>query len=97
MLNPRQTRHLRALAHPLKPVVWVGKTGITDALVAKVEVELDNHELIKVKILKESPVELHDAARDIGDRSRADVAQIIGHTIVLYRRRAEKPAIKLPD
>ena len=95
-LTPKQRRALRALAHHLDPVVQVGVGGVTPALVAKVEAELENHELIKVKVSKDSPVGTEAAAAIVIDGTNARLAQIIGRTLVLYRARKEKPAIKLP-
>ena len=95
-LNSKQRAHLRALAHHLDAVVLVGSAGITDAIVAKVDAELENHELIKVKVGKESPVGKDDAAAQLVEKTGAALAQIIGRTIVLYRRRKKNPEIKLP-
>ena len=49
LTNP-QLRYLRGLAHDLNPVIMVGNKGVTDALVAELEVALDHHELVKVRI-----------------------------------------------
>lgn len=95
-LTAKQRRHLRALAHHLKPVVQVGTSGVSDALLLKVEDELENHELIKVKVSKESPVGAAEAGAIFVERTRAGLAQIIGKTLILYRPRKEKPTIRLP-
>jgi RNA-binding protein len=96
-LTSKQSRHLRALAHHLKPVVQVGTAGLTEPLMAKVAEELDNHELIKVKVAKESPIDVGSAAVALATATGAGVPQIIGRTVVLYRARAKDPAIALPD
>jgi RNA-binding protein len=95
-LTPKQRQYLRALAHHLKPVVLVGAAGLSEAVLAKVGAELDNHELIKVKVAKEAPVDVGRGAGELAERTRSEVAQIIGRTVVLYRARAEKPTIVLP-
>jgi RNA-binding protein len=95
-LTSKQARHLRALAHHLDPVVMVGDRGVTDAVVAKVDVELDNHELIKVRI-HDDREGVRAAAAELAERTGAELAQIIGKIAVLYRRRKKKPAIRLPD
>lgn len=94
-LTTKQKRHLRALAHHLNPVVQVGKTGLTDAVVAKVDAELEVHELIKVKVAKEAPTDVDTAAEALAARTKSGLAQVIGRTMVLYRRRKEKPEIQL--
>ena len=48
-LSERQKRHLRGLAHALKPVIRIGNPGLTDAVVRETARALQDHELIKVK------------------------------------------------
>jgi len=96
-LTGKAARHLRSLTHHLDPIVAIGAAGITDAVVKKVGVELENHELIKVKVFENSPVSAKEAAPVLSERTGADVAQVIGRIVVLYKRRAEKPAIVLPE
>lgn len=95
-LDGKQRRALRALAHPLKAVLQVGHQGVTEGVIAAVGVELELRELIKVKIAKEAPVGVDEAAEALAAATKSDVAQVIGKTVVLYRRRVKKPAIKLP-
>jgi RNA-binding protein len=93
-----QRRHLRALAHPLRPVVMVGKDGLSDAVVAKAEAELVAHELIKIRFLsrKESKKEL---LGELAERTRAELVGVVGHVGILYRqnREPEKRKIKVPS
>ena len=94
-LTNKQRAHLRGLAHPLKATVQIGNAGVSSAVVAKVVEELEHHELIKVKI-GDSGVTAKDAAVILADQAAAAVVQVIGKVVVLYKRRPEKPAIKLP-
>ncbi len=94
-LSSKQTRHLRSLAHHLSPVVMVGDRGVTPAVIHKVDVELDNHELIKVRVAQDREG-VRETAAALSSSARADVAQIIGKIVVLYRRRVKKPVIRLP-
>ena len=96
-LSTKQQRHLRALAHHLSAVVQVGTAGVTEALIAKVDVELENHELVKVKVSKDAPEKVNASAEAIRVATSAGLAQVIGHTMVLYRPRKKKPSIKLPE
>lgn len=95
-LTSKQRRFLRALAHPLKPAVLVGKEGVTEALVEKVSIELERHELIKVKFTDSSDVDAREGGAPLAEATKAGLAQVIGRTAVLYRRRSKKPDIKLP-
>jgi len=87
---------LRSLAHPLKPVVQIGHQGLTTGVVAALDVALERHELIKVKIAGDAEVEPEEVAPEIERATHAQLAQLIGHTLVLYRRREREPKIQLP-
>jgi RNA-binding protein len=95
-LTGKQRRHLRALAHPLRPLIQIGKDGVSDALVAATDQALLDHELIKVKVGENAGIERHEAADALAARTHSHVAQVLGNTVVLYKRRAEEPAIELP-
>ena len=96
-LTGKQRRYLRGLAHHLDPVVSVGKEGVTDAVVNKLEVELEARELLKVKVGQNAPESVKDTAAALAERSNSAVAQTLGRTAVLYRRRKEDPEIRLPN
>jgi len=89
-------RHLRALGHDLEPVVMIGKEGITESLVKAASAALLTHELIKVKVQSEAPVDRKEAAASLAEAADAVLAQVLGRTFLLYRRHPKKPKIKLP-
>ena len=91
-----QRKELRKLAHHLEPLVWVGKDGLSDDVVAATVEALDSHELIKVKLLALKE-QRKAVARDLADRTDCVLAGVIGHVIVLYREHPdeEKRTIKL--
>ncbi len=95
-LTGKQKSHLRSLAHPLKPVVQIGHQGLTAGVVAALEAALERHELIKVKVSGEAEVEAAELAPAIEKATHSQLAQIIGRTLVVYRRRDENPKIVLP-
>lgn len=95
-ITPTQKRHLRGLAHPLKPVVLMGAKGLTDAVLAEIDLALEHHELIKVKVTAEDREAREATIAEIARRTHAALVQRLGHTATLYRRNAEKPAIVLP-
>jgi RNA-binding protein len=95
-LTGKQKSFLRSLAHKLKPVVQVGHQGATEGVLAAVEVALERHELIKVKVSGESEADVIEVAPALEQGTHSQVAQIIGHTVVLYRRREKDPKIVLP-
>ena len=96
-LTSRQRAHLKSLAHSLKPILQIGKDGVTDALVRSIEDAFHTRELFKVRVLDSAPAD----ARELGDMiagaiDNAHVVQVIGRTIVLYRPDPEAPDIRLP-
>jgi len=95
-LTGKQRRHLRALAHKIRPTVQVGKGGIDDGLVAAVDQALGDHELIKVKLGEHAGVDRHDAAEQLAQKTKSEVAQVLGNIVILYRADPEKPEIVLP-
>ena len=95
MLTGKQKRYLRALGHNLKPVVLVGKGDVSEALIAETGAAIQAHELIKVKLLESCLLERTEVAEILADACHADVAQILGRTVLLYRQ-AKEPKIVLP-
>ena len=98
-LTGKQRRHLRALGHALRPIVQVGREGASDEVVAACDSALGDHELIKVKIGQGTDDGRHDIADALAQGASAEVAQVLGKTILLYRARPaddERPRIKLP-
>ena len=96
MLTGKQRRHLRALGHKLEIVVHVGKAGLDDGIIAAVNQALTDHELIKLKIGDAAGLDRHEAAEALATKTKSQVAQVLGYTVLLYRRHPQKPVIVLP-
>lgn len=88
-MNTTDKKKLKAQAHALKPVVMIGQAGLTDAVLAEIELALDSHELIKVKIRAEREERQHISA-EISRRTGAELIQTIGQIAVLYRLNPNK-------
>lgn len=95
-LNGGQIRYLRGLGHHLDPVVHVGKEGVSETLVKAAKEALLAHELVKVKVLQECPIDRKEVGPALAEQSEAALVQILGRTILLYRRHPNKPKITLP-
>lgn len=95
-LTSSQRKRLRSLAHHLKPVLQVGKGGLGESFLAAVDEALESHELIKIRFLV-GKSDKETLAREISRRTGSEVAGLIGHTLILYRRQAdpEKRRIRL--
>lgn len=93
-LTSSQRKSLRSQAHHLKPLVLVGKQGLTDTLVKSVDVNLDAHELIKVRF-NEHKDEKKEIAAAIAERTESQLAGLIGHVAILYRQHKEPEKRKI--
>lgn len=94
-LSNKQKQYLKGLAHGMKPVVLLGSNGLTEGVLAEIEIALNHHELIKVKAAsedREAKALIMDA---IVRETKAVKVQTIGHTLVLYRP-SEEQKITLP-
>lgn len=94
-LSSKQRAALRARAHELNPVVQIGHAGLGPAVVQQVDHALRDHELIKVKLARECPLTLDEAALALAPATSASVVQRIGRILVLFRRNPKKPKVKL--
>jgi RNA-binding protein len=98
-LSSQQNKYLRGLAHKLKPLVFIGKYGLTEEVLASVNAALAKHELIKVKFVEHKD---RDAKREIVEsicrHTRCYKAGTIGHMAIFYRRarKVSQRKIKLP-
>jgi RNA-binding protein len=84
-------RALRAAGHHLSPVVQVGKEGFTAAVVAQLDEALLAHELVKVKVGTEAPEDRFEVAAALAGLPGAHVAQVLGRTMLVYRKHPQKP------
>jgi RNA-binding protein len=96
VLTAKQRQFLRGLAHPLAPIVRIGKAGVTASVVAETKKSLHAHELIKVRLDIDEPKERKSAADQLASETDSQLAGTIGKTAILYRERDEEPEIKLP-
>ena len=95
-LTARQRAALRSLAHPLKPMMHVGKEGVTPTLLDTLATAFNTRELLKLKVLGSAPEDARESAERIGSHlDDVHVVQVIGRTVVLYRRHPTEPEIKL--
>jgi RNA-binding protein len=95
-LTEKQRRHLKGLAHPLKPIILMGNSGLTDAVVAETLRALADHELIKVR-LPGTDREARDAALlGLAERTLSTMVTRIGHVAVLFKPKDKLSRIMLP-
>ncbi|CAG7634913.1 ribosome assembly RNA-binding protein YhbY [Paenibacillus allorhizosphaerae] len=96
MLTGKQKRHLRSMAHHLNPIFQVGKGGVNDHLIRHINEAIEVRELIKVSILNNNMDDRNEVAQQLADGAEAELVQVIGKTIVLYKESRDHKTIELP-
>ena len=93
-----QKQHLRSMAHHLKPVVQIGKNGLSDAFIAQVNKALDDHELIKVKF-QNFKDEKDALTAELLEKTQSEFIGALGNVLILYRQQKdkEKRLIEIPQ
>jgi RNA-binding protein len=95
-VSSTQRRYLRSLAHALKPVILVGAKGVTPALLAELEIALEHHELLKVKVAAGDRDERDAWIGEIVAGADAALIQRVGNIATVFRARKKNPGIVLP-
>ena len=95
-LTEKQRKHLRGLGHVLKPIVFIGRGGASDAVAAETVLALTDHELIKVRVTGMERDARDEALASLATRTGSEMVGRIGHVAILYRANPEKPRIVLP-
>ncbi|CAG7639882.1 RNA-binding protein YhbY [Paenibacillus solanacearum] len=96
MLTGKQKRYLRSMAHHLNPIFQVGKGGVNDHLIRHIKEAIEVRELMKVSILNNNMDDRNEVAQQLADGADAELVQIIGKTIVLYKESKDHKTIELP-
>jgi len=96
-ITEKQKRWLKKQVHHLKPVVTVGQAGVTEPVLAEIEIALDHHELVKVKVNASDRDERDTAVQMIAERTGSDLITRIGNTAAFFRTNPKKKApMRLP-
>lgn len=95
-LDNKQKQFLRAHAHHLNPVVLLGQHGLTEAVMAEIELALTIHELIKVRVPGQDREDKKTIITEIVETTGAELVQTVGHIAILYRPHPEEPRLELP-
>ena len=96
VLSSHQKRYLRGLAHDLRPVILMGAKGVGEALLAELDLALEHHELVKVRLAAEDRDARDALVVLLVERSKAALVQRIGNVACLYRPNSDNPQIALP-
>ncbi|MBV1911351.1 MAG: ribosome assembly RNA-binding protein YhbY [Kangiellaceae bacterium] len=94
-LKNSQVKHLKGLAHALKPVVMIGDKGLTEAVVEEIKIALDAHELIKINIRTDGKAERELMIDKIIKKTKSATVQTIGGKLVIFKPNKD-PKIAIP-
>ena len=95
-LTNNQKKYLRSIANDLKPFVMIGQHGLSESVIAEIDTTMSKHELIKIKLRVEDRDEKQKIIEKILEFSHAEIVQVIGGVIVIYRPFEDNPDIILP-
>ena len=95
MLTSADKKTLKGIANTLETKYQLGKSGITDTSVDMFDKALTAHELIKIDVMKNVTTEIMELALDLSSKLKAEVVNVIGRTILLYRKNPKNPKIKV--
>ncbi|MFC7681453.1 ribosome assembly RNA-binding protein YhbY [Paenibacillus sp. GCM10028914] len=96
MLTGKQKRYLRSMAHHLDPIFQVGKGGSNDHLIRHISEAIEKRELLKVSVLNNCIEDPREIAAELAKGAKAELVQVIGKTIVLYKESKDNKTIELP-
>lgn len=95
MLTSKQRATLRGYANQMETILQIGKNGVTETVVRQVEDALKAREMIKLRVLENSLLTAREAAAQLAEETGADVVQVIGTRLVLYKRNPKDPIYDL--
>lgn len=94
-MTSKQRAYLKSLASTMDPIFQIGKSSVTPELTTAIAEALDARELIKITVLKNCSDDGNSLARILAERTQAEVVQVIGKKIVLYKPSQKNPKIIL--
>jgi RNA-binding protein len=97
VLNGKQRRTLRGLAHGKTSILQIGKSGASQALLDELDRALETHELVKIRTLRECPTALVEVIELVERSLRASTVGTVGRVAILYRPRQKEPTIDLSE
>lgn len=96
MLTGKQRTYLKGIAHSMKPITQIGKSGVTDNFLSQLDDALEAREIVKINILETSLLDAKETANDIAQALNAEFVQAIGNKFTIYRPSKNNPKIQLP-
>ncbi len=95
MLTGKERAYLKGLAQNIDPLIQLGKDGINEGFLKQMDKLLEDHELVKIKVLQNAPVEVDEIVDEILEKTGAEFVQKIGKKLTIYRESKENKKIQL--
>lgn len=90
MLKGKQRSFVKKLANPMKPLIQVGKDGLTESVMAQIDKLLNDHEIVKVNVLNNSLLDAKETALEVCEQLKSDFISALGNKFVIYRESRTK-------
>ena len=95
-LTTKQRQYLKVKEAELKPVVMIGKNGITESVIEEIKSSIEHHELIKVKAKAEDREQRDELAQYLAEQSESTVVQFLGNNLTLFKQAKKNSKFSLP-
>jgi RNA-binding protein len=89
LITNKQRNFLRASGHELSPIIFIGKSGVTDQVAKELELALTARELVKGRVLPHTEFEVRTVADELAVKTGAEIVQTVGCNILFYRPPAQ--------
>jgi len=93
MMTGKQRSFLKSLSNPLRPMMQLGKGGLTPEAVKQIDVLLNDHELLKINILNSCPLEAREVAETLSESLKAEYVSALGRKLVVFRSSRTKDKV----
>lgn len=97
ILRGKDRRYLRGLGNALRPTVYLGREGLSAAVIHSLEQAYANSELVKVRCERNIPLDRRQAGEQLAAATQSHLVQVLGNTLLLYRPDPDDPQIVLPE
>lgn len=90
MLKGKQRSFIKKLANPMKPIIQIGKDGLTENVMEQIDKMLNDHEIVKVNVLNNSLLDAKETAFEVCEELKAEYISSLGNKFVVYRESRTK-------
>jgi len=97
LLSSKARSYLRSIGNELEPVVYIGREGVSEAIINQTDGVLETRELVKARLLPDKGLTARSIAEIMAGATGAEVVQVVGNNFLLFRASVKKPRIELPS